>query len=218
MDAHYEMPTDPRFQNLTGQTFGRLTVVGFDHTKNPRLGAWWRCSCSCGETASVKGTSLRSGRTRSCGCLKKEVIAAGAHSVHGATTEDGKSPEYVVWSHMIARCTNPNDKRYARYGGRGIVVCDEWLKDFARFLADMGPRPSPDHTIDRIDNDGPYSAANCRWATRKEQNRNTSTNRMVTAFGQTRCLAEWAEITGIHRETVRDRLNRGWDAERAVTP
>jgi len=116
---------------------------------------------------------------------------------------------------MRNRCNNPNAIPYAHYGGRGIRVCAHWQL-FKNFFADMGPRPSPKHTLDRIDNDKGYEPGNCRWATRKEQARNRSTSHLVQAFGQTLTLAEWSEKTSINQTTIRGRLKRGWAPERAL--
>ncbi len=117
---------------------------------------------------------------------------------------------------MLTRCENPRCEAYPRYGGRGIEVCKRW-QTFENFLADMGPRPSADHSIDRIENDGNYEPGNCRWATDAEQNQNTRSNRLLTYAGRTQPLSVWAREFGIRRETVRERLKAGWDVERALT-
>ena len=135
---------------------------------------------------------------------------------HGETTETTKSPEYVVWSSMRDRCNNPRNQRFARYGGRGISVCERW-NDFANFLEDMGRRPTLNHTIERMNNDGSYEPGNCRWATRAEQNENQSTTRKVTAYGRTQSVSAWAREIGVSRESLRDRLNRGMSPEEAVS-
>lgn len=135
---------------------------------------------------------------------------------HGGTTQTTKSPEYITWSAMRNRCKNPRNERYFRYGGRGISVCDRW-GDFAVFLADMGPRPSLDHTIDRIDNDGNYEPCNCRWMTRREQNSNQRHTRRLTAFGRTQSMSAWAREIGITRESLRDRIAKGMPIEDAIS-
>jgi transposase len=124
--------------------------------------------------------------------------------------------EYEIWHGMKQRCGNPNSRGYPKYGGRGIMVCDRW-QQFDNFIADMGPRPSPDHTIDRIDNDGPYSPENCRWATWVEQNRNTRSNRIVIYDGQEMCVTEVAERLGLCKETVFWRLNHGFPLDQRRT-
>lgn len=126
-------------------------------------------------------------------------------------------PEYQAWRNMVVRCTNPKYKFYHRHGGRGIKVCDRWRGSYAAFLEDMGVKPSPSLTLDRIDNDGDYTPENCRWATRKEQSRNSRTNHNLTFQGKTQCLAAWADETGIKAGTLYSRLKNGWSTERALT-
>ncbi len=120
---------------------------------------------------------------------------------------------------MIARCNKPSKQSYHRYGGRGIKVCDRWLgrDGLANFIADMGPRPSPKHSVDRIKNDGNYEPGNCRWATQKEQQRNRCNNRLVTAYGVTKTLIEWSEEFGVPYFTIWYRLSFGWPTEKAVS-
>lgn len=132
---------------------------------------------------------------------------------HGAS----RTPEYRVWTGVIKRCENPRMESYPRYGGRGIRVCPAWRVSFIAFLRDMGPRPSPKHSLDRINNDGNYEPGNCRWATPEEQMRNTSDNRLLTWRGETHTVTEWAEITGLPRVTISQRFHRGWSVERCLT-
>jgi len=198
-----------------GTRFGRLSVlkempVFVDSAGRRRRK--FQCRCDCCNVTIVHLVSLRSGASKSCGCLQKERHA-DALTKHGMW----QSPEYNIWIGMKSRCANPTDPVFHRYGGRGINVCDRWRESFAAFFADMGPRPSPDHSIDRIDNAKGYSPGNCRWATRKEQNRNRRDNRLLTFGGQTLCLAEWAEKTGIHYNTLHGRLSRGYTVEQALT-
>jgi hypothetical protein len=132
---------------------------------------------------------------------------------HGLT----KTPEFRSWQHLRARCYTPTDAKFASYGARGITVCDRWRESFENFLADMGPKPSPRHSIDRKDNDGPYSPDNCRWATNYEQSLNKRNNRRLTLHGETLTLSEWEQRTGISQDTIGARLRSGWSADRALT-
>src|SRR5690606_6584889 len=137
---------------------------------------------------------------------------------HGASWVNGKAtPEYNAWSSMKSRCENPTVASNKDYGGRGIRVCDRWRDSFETFLADMGPRPSPQHSIDRIDNNGNYEPRNCRWATVLRQQRNKRSNHYVQFRGKTMTVTEAAEIAGANIVLVRSRIKRGWPIERAVS-
>jgi len=154
-----------RLIDLRGQQFGKLTVLSRSHASS--LKPNWRCKCSCGKVTEVSGHNLRRGRTRSCGCLRAETAPKNAARTHGRTV----SPEYFSWKSMMQRCLNPNATGYERYGARGIKVCKRWMS-FENFLADMGHRP-PGKSLDRYPNPyGNYGPANCRWATRSEQEKN----------------------------------------------
>jgi hypothetical protein len=172
---------------------------------------FWECHCECGRIKIVRADHLKVGNTKSCGCLASEMTAARSRT-HGETPYRYHSPEYRVWSGMRVRCSKP---RFVHYGGRGIKVCDRWHK-FENFLADMGRRPSPTHSLDRIDVDGNYEPSNCRWATRTEQMNNTRTTRRVRAWGEVMPLRTALKISGIGRKTFYQRLDRGWDETAAV--
>lgn len=166
--------TRPSFRDLTDQHFGRLTVLsrapnGGKDNRRTR----WNCLCDCGNKTVVDGSNLQIGCIRSCGCLLRELEARGGGALkHGACRGGHRLPEYVLWCGMIARCTNPKNKRWTDYGGRGIVVCQRWRWSFAAFFKDMGKRPTPKHSLERNNNNRGYSPANCRWATNAEQSTN----------------------------------------------
>lgn len=191
-----------RFIDLAGQRFGQWTVI--DEAETPRRGTHWNCVCDCGNKSIVFGADLRRGTSTRC-------ISCGNTS-HGLS----KLPEYKIWLGMRCRCECPTATGYSRYGGRRITVCDEWHL-FEAFYRDIGPRPSPKHTIERIDNALGYSKENCCWATRTEQMRNMGRNHLITFRGKTQCLQDWAAEMGTNKNTLRKRLKRGWSVERALT-
>jgi hypothetical protein len=200
-------------REMIGQVFERLTVVAQAGTR--RGEKLWRCECSCGKAMVTGDSRLRLGHTRSCGCLKVDVVRARS-TRHGHAGRGLITPEYRAWRDMISRCTVPTVRNFQDYGGRGIVVCDAWRSDFGAFVADVGPRPSPLHSLDRIDNSGNYEPSNCRWATRSEQGNNTRVNRHIVAFGIKMTLAQWSRAVRLDIRTVHARLKLGWSPERAV--
>ena len=197
--------------DLIGKRFSKLTVVS--RAENSRhMKARWFCSCDCGGSTTTTTGDLKNGHTTSCGCHFR-AMASKANITHGHT-KDGINPTYKSWASMIQRCNNPKNPNFADYGGRGITVCHEW-SSFDGFLTDMGERPDG-LTIERINNEIGYSKENCRWATRADQMANTRNNIHITINGETRILVDWSRLSGVHPDTIRARLSRGWSAEQAV--
>lgn len=179
-----------------GDKYARYTVLGVFKLANGYQ-KYVKVQCECGSPPRfVQVGVIRNGGSKSCGCFHREQVTK-----HGLKT----GPVFKCWKSMMDRCTNIKNKSYPRYGGRGITVSDAWL-DPHRFVADMEPSFTKGMTLDRIDNNGPYSLTNCRWATTKTQNRNYSRNHFITYNGETRCLKEWSEILGINHATLSDRI------------
>lgn len=202
--------------DLTGDRYGRLIVR--DIASSSKGIVRWNCVCDCGRRVVVCGNNLKSGNTKSCGCLAREWRARGfaqATTIHGQTRGEHERT-YRIWHNMKNRCENPNFDSFPWYGGRGIKVCEAW-KEFSNFFKDMGAAPA-DMSLDRIDSDGDYEKENCRWATKRQQARNKRNTRMISWRGQSKSLAEWAEITGILQPTISRRIDTyGWPVERALT-
>jgi hypothetical protein len=205
------LPTNPKFINRIGQRYGRLTIKAYAG-RDKHGHSLWKCDCQCGGSTTVSVGSLRSGNTSSCGC------GCAARMTHGDSNK--RTHLYRVWENMISRCYNHNRHHYRNYGGRGITVADEWRTSYAAFRAwSLAHGFAPGLTLDRRNNDGPYSPNNCQWATRKQQARNTRQNRRLTAFDETKLVCEWAEDPRcrVCNGTLRSRLDKGWDAERAIS-
>lgn len=164
---------------------------------------------------SPRRGNLLNGNTSSCGCLRKELTRERSIT-HGHRRGRLSTPEYMAWIGAKGRCDNESSDPYSRYGRRGINMCERWRGSYEAFLEDMGARPSPEHSIDRINVDGDYEPGNCRWANRIEQMRNTSRLIAIEFEGVTRPIAEWAEITGIKYSTIRSRVKKGWPAEKVL--
>ncbi len=209
-----------RTVDLTGRKFGKLTVLRkaepelIGHNRNQ---TYWVCQCDCGNSDSILVTTghLTTGHTKSCGCLKK-LFSKEHFTTHGMTG----TRIYTTWIHMKQRCTNPKDKEYHRYGGRGIMVCDDWLRPdgFESFYKWAMENGYQDHlTIDRIDNNGNYTPENCRWATKKQQMNNVDYNVRLTYNNVTHTIAEWAEILGLKQDTIQARIKYyGYSIEDAL--
>lgn len=201
------------FVDLAGKKFGSLQVLRTEGKY--KSGQYkWLCKCDCGNEVAVCSSSLVRGLTKSCGCQKGN-FCRDANIKHGKS----KTRLYGIWTGIKTRCFDRNCDAYIRYGGRGITMCDEWANDFQAFYKwSMDNGYAENLTIDRIDNTQGYSPSNCRWATYKEQGNNTSKNRMLTAFGETHTLTEWAERSGLLFATLRRRVFvYGWDVEKAIT-
>lgn len=175
-------------------------------------GRWFGLyECFCGRIFSADNYKIKKKHTKSCGCYKLKYPARKTHGKR-------KTPEYNIWAGMVQRCTNDNNEAYSYYKGRGITVSEEWLSSFENFYRDMGPRPGPDYSIDRIDNNKGYCKDNCRWATRKEQNNNQRKNKKVTFNGKTQSLHEWASELNMNYDTLHGRLfDHRWPIEKAFT-
>ena len=199
-----------RAMDLSGMVFGRLTVIRRNGS-DKKGQSMFLCQCSCGEQTTAQGYSIKTGDTKSCGCLKKEVVAAGANTRHGMYG----TPTYKSWASMMDRCGNPKHLHYDNYGGRGIKVCLQW-QTFAGFYKDMGVRPEGT-SLDRTRSNEDYSPVNCKWSTRLEQGRNVRSNVLLTFQGKTLCVTEWAGITGIGRSTIEYRLKNGWSVDKALS-
>ena len=201
-----------RAVDISGHSFGRLTAIR-DSGRRSSGGVFWICLCECGGTVEALASSLRTGNTKSCGCLGRDGLLA-RNTKHGMAGKD----VYLVWHAMISRCQRPNHKDYHNYGARGITVCDRWM-DFSNFLSDMGEKPFKSATVERINNDLGYSPNNCKWASRVDQANNRRQNTIVRAFGHEKTIADWARdsLCVVAKECLSKRLRRGWRPERAIT-
>lgn len=204
-------------KDLTGQRFGRLVVVNYHHSNR---GAFWLCRCDCGNETIAKGTNLRYGSTKSCGCGSIEQAQKNCATNRQKGHQLSKTPIYKVWKNMKRRCYSKTNKRYANYGGKGVVICEAWLNDFRAFYDwAMANGYRRDLSIDRIDVNGNYCPENCRWATAKEQANNTTRNHYITYKGEINTAKQWSEKLNMTYATFQHRIQRGWTMERiANTP
>lgn len=206
-----KLPSDKRFINITGDRYGMLTAVVFVERKNCHN--FWLCKCDCGVECVKTSNALRSGRVKSCGCSRGEFVRQ-SKLTHGMSQG---CRLYKVWSAMRERCVSPGSSSYERYGARGICVCQEWQDSFESFVASVGERPSPDHSLERIDNNKGYEPGNVWWATRSQQARNRRDSFVVNYLGITANIADWEEITGVSPRRISDRVKKGWSLLRAMT-
>jgi hypothetical protein len=205
------MPTGSPPIDLTGQKFGRWTVKGFSH-RTERRRYYWACVCECGNEKPVLSDVLRTGKSRSCGCLHKEIVSAHRtkHGLHN-------HPAYFSYRAMRGRCENPKVEGYELYGGRGITVCPQWSK-FETFWLDMGPTWQAGRSIERINNAGNYEPTNCRWATPREQGANRRDNVIIQTPKGPMMIADAAREFGITRNTITSRIRYGWKESDLLLP
>ena len=200
-------------ENIQGRTFGRWTVISFDRYEQPN--DFWNCQCSCGTRRIVNGKSMRHGLSRSCGCLKSEVLRSKPNAAtHGLS----KHPLFMVWSGMRQRCYNTRSPSFKNYGAAGIFICDRWRDNFQAFYDDCIENWKPGLAIDRIEVRGPYAPLNCRWVTRAAQMQNKRTTVFVEMEGEKLCLSEALRRYGrVSWKTARLRILRGWSDFDSVT-
>ena len=191
---------------LIGLKFQRLMVIA-DGGRCKKQNILWLCRCDCGNETTVRGYDLKSGKVKSCGCYNREKQSNLKHGQAGSGKK--RNPVYSIWASLIQRCVNPNDRSWKHYGGRGIAVCDRWRESFENFLADMGERPTPKHSIDRIDVNGNYEPGNCRWATVSEQNLNRRNNTLITVGDVTKPLKLWVDDLGVTQQCVYYWIKKG---------
>lgn len=203
-------PQPRKFKSLVGQIFTRLTVISlWGHSADGKRN-YWLCRCECGKFVVIESSKMRSGNTQSCGCLRSERISARRTS-HGAST----TTEYKSYNTAWHRCNNPKMTGYSYYGGRGIEFR---FTSFQEFLDHVGLKPSPTHSIDRIDPDGHYEIGNVKWSTKKEQSINTRRKRLLTVYGETKRIGEWAEQTGLTRSALEYRQEQGYCDDCILSP
>lgn len=204
--ANYDAKVGDRYGMLVLAEKKMAVVAGYSRQA-------FVCRCDCGNTKIFSTRHLISGQMKSCGCNKSKAARDKA-TKHGLS----ETSLYKTWLSMRGRCHRPTEKYYSCYGGRGISVCDEWRRDFQAFAAYIGVKPTPVHSIDRIDNNGNYEPGNVKWSTKSEQARNRRSSTAIEFNGEVKTLTEWAESTGIHPFTIHTRIRKmGWSVEKALT-
>ncbi len=199
--------------DLHGKVFGRLTVVSESQARDSHGNVVWNCLCECGNTKATTSSNLRTGQTKSCGCLFLEVAAEKGRKKATHNMTDSKT--YTVWVGMKGRCLNAKNPKYANYGKRGIRVCDRWMT-FEGFLADMGECPEG-MSIERKNVNGDYEPDNCIWADQKTQQNNRRDNVRLEFMGRNLTLAQWQDETGISQDAISWRIKNGWTVASALT-
>lgn len=195
----------PRRTIVVGDVFGFLTVISLHSPPSNGRHAYWLCRCECGREKPIRSVNLTRGLTRRCGCRPSNYKHGMKHT-----------PEYMAWADMKRRCYTPTAGNFHDYGGRGITVCDRWRESFAAFYADVGPRPSPHHSIDRKNVHGNYDPDNVRWATTQQQNSNRRDSNRISVGNEIVCGAELARRLGVSRSSVNRRIKRGQTAEQII--
>jgi len=192
-------------EDLTGKKFGKLTVIERSYEKDKQRGRFYKCICDCGRLHIGRAGDLKFKRVTSCfGC---------AHTRHGKS----RTKEFHIWTNMKYRCNNPDSQMYHKYGGRGIKVCVRWNESFKNFITDMGMRPSPKHSIERIDNNGDYTPSNCKWALSIDQMNNRSVSVFYAYNGISKTATQWGREFGLNDVTLVRRIKNGWSMEKALT-
>lgn len=219
------LPVKPhyRFRDISGRKFSRLTVLKCIGRQDALRRYWYLCKCDCGAKTAVDYSSITRGLTKSCGCLGRENASARMANKEIRKTfkykRNGPSlnPIYATWCGMINRCLSTKNKCYKNYGGRGIKVCKRWMK-FKNFLADMGLKPSPSHSIERINNNGNYTPKNCRWASRVQQANNKRNSQIIKFKGMSLTIAQWSDKLGIKYATILWRMHNWFSIKNILNP
>jgi hypothetical protein len=196
---------------VIGTRHGKLTIVGDPEWREGKR--YLSCRCDCGVVKLIRASRLGT-KTNSCGCARYDKHRARIQ--HGEARNGKCTPEYAAWGSMLNRCYSAKSQFFKHYGGRGITVCDAWRNSYESFLSDVGRRPSSDHSLDRIDNNGNYEPGNVRWATHIEQHRNRRNSVVLEFHGEKLTLVEWAERLGVKYNTLHERIRRGWSIERVL--